>query len=164
MRRSYIFGELISCLRLHMSPMCLECPQYNGWSLLLSETIVVRSWDFGEYFWDGDYFDILIWSIIYVMVDASIFLKSSMKFIIFISHVSWLAIISCLLDAVVVWMMTLLTLKIVFGDHSTRLRTILTILKQKCSKSNLKKTGIFFPNCLCNFKNKYISDYSSEFW
>ena len=48
MRSSYNFSELISFLRVHMSPYFIECPPSNGGSLLLAGTTVKRSWDFGE--------------------------------------------------------------------------------------------------------------------
>ena len=43
MRISYNFGELISCLRVHMSPIFVECPPSDGGALLFVGTKVVGS-------------------------------------------------------------------------------------------------------------------------
>ena len=45
---SYNFGELISCLRVHMQSTFVECPSYNGEDLFLTRTEVLEYWDFGE--------------------------------------------------------------------------------------------------------------------
>ena len=61
--------------------------------------------------------------------------------------------------------MPLLSLKVVLGDHPTRLKTISTIFKSKLSKSTLTETKKYcYPNCLCTFKTKYLSAYSPAFW
>ena len=49
---------------------------------------------------------------------------------------------------------TLLTLKVVLGYHSTRLKTILTIFKSKLSKSTLTDTGILLYQLSVYFQNK----------
>ena len=48
---------------------------------------------------------------------------------------------------------TLLTLKVVLGDQTTRPKTILTILKSKWSKSTLKETGILLSQLSVHFQN-----------
>ena len=53
-KSSLNFGELISCLRVHMPPMFLEYPPYKGGAFLLSGTKVVVSWDFGKSILYGD--------------------------------------------------------------------------------------------------------------
>ena len=57
---SYNFGDMISCLRVHMPPIFVECPPSNGGSVLLVETETLGSRGFGESLWAGKYFDVLI--------------------------------------------------------------------------------------------------------
>ena len=47
---------------------------------------------------------------------------------------------------------TLLTLRVVLGDHPTRLTTILTILKYKFSMSILTETGILLSQLYVKFQ------------
>ena len=55
MRSSYNFGELISCLRVYMPPIFVECPISNGGALLLAGTAVVGSWALIESIFYGEY-------------------------------------------------------------------------------------------------------------
>ena len=50
------FGELISCLRVHISPIFVECPPFNGVSLLLSGNNVVVSGGFDVSLWADENF------------------------------------------------------------------------------------------------------------
>ena len=52
---------------------------------------------------------------------------------------------------------TLLTLKVVLLDHSTRLKTISTIFKYKFSNSTLKATGILLSQLPVSYQIIYIS-------
>ena len=49
---------------------------------------------------------------------------------------------------------TLLTLKVVLGDHPTRLATILTIFNSKLSRSILTETKILLSQIYVDFQNK----------
>ena len=53
----------------------------------------------------------------------------------------------------------LFTLRVVLGNHYTRLKTVYTIFRSKLSNSTNKKREYYFPNCLCPIKTKYISAY-----
>ena len=59
---------------------------------------------------------------------------------------------------------TLLTLKVVLGDHHTRLTKILTIFNSKFSRSILTETIIFLSQLSVDFPKKSLSTYSSAFW
>ena len=59
-RSSYNFGELISCLRVHMPPILVEFPPSNGGYLLLSGTAFVGSGVVDVSFWAGEYFELLV--------------------------------------------------------------------------------------------------------
>ena len=67
-RSSLNLGELISCLKVHMTPIFIDCPTSNGGALLLSRTKVVGYGGFGEYFWVGDDFKVLILSVIFAII------------------------------------------------------------------------------------------------
>ena len=69
-----------------MPPFFADCSLSNGGALLLSGATVVGSVCFGDYLWVGEYFKVLIISVIGVMDDASIALKSYVRFIIFSSE------------------------------------------------------------------------------
>ena len=43
-----------------MQQICVECSSPNGGDLLLYRTTLVEYGDFGEYFWDGEDFEILV--------------------------------------------------------------------------------------------------------
>ena len=74
----------------------LDCPLSSGGDILLAGTTVLEYGGFYEYFWVDKDFKVLIWS----MIDASIFLNSSVNFVI-ISSESWLlALISFLLASI----------------------------------------------------------------
>ena len=60
MRIEYNFGELISCLRVHMLPIFLEYPPSNSGALRLAGTKVIVSLAFGEYLWSGEDLEMLI--------------------------------------------------------------------------------------------------------
>ena len=60
MRRSYNFGELISCLRDHMPTILVYCPPSNAGSLLLDGTTVVGSLGVDVSFWVGYDYILLI--------------------------------------------------------------------------------------------------------
>ena len=59
---------------------------------------------------------------------------------------------------------TMLTLKVVLGDHLTRLKTILTILKYKFVKANPHRDKNTVVPTVCALSKKYLSTYSSAFW
>ena len=79
MRSSYNFGDLISCLRVHMPQVLEECPPSNGGALLLAGNRVVGSGGVDVYFWIGEYDTVLIW----FEISANIVLNSSENFFIF---------------------------------------------------------------------------------
>ena len=64
---------MISCLRSHLPPIFVDCPLSNGGALLLAGTTVVGSGGFDESFWVGDYFKVLIFSVIYVSISLKSF-------------------------------------------------------------------------------------------
>ena len=47
-RNSYDCGKLVSCLRVHISPIFIQCPHSSYGALSLVGTTLVGSWDFGE--------------------------------------------------------------------------------------------------------------------
>ena len=57
---SYNFGDLISCLRVHMPPILVDCPPSNGGALLLAGNRVVGFGGFGVSFWFSKYDIVLI--------------------------------------------------------------------------------------------------------
>ena len=57
-----------------------------------------------------------------------------------------------------------LTLRVVLGDHPTRLKPILTIFNSKLSRSILIETIIFLSQLSVDLKKNSLSTYSSEFW
>ena len=59
-RSSYNFGELISCLRVHMLPILVECPPSNAVSLLLAGTTVIGSGGVYASFWVGEDLELLV--------------------------------------------------------------------------------------------------------
>ena len=69
-----------------MWPIFVECPPSDGGALLLVGTKVVGSWAFGESFWFGEDFDILILYIIYVIIDVIIAMRYYMSLFIFSSE------------------------------------------------------------------------------
>ena len=94
-RSSYNFGDMISCLRVHWPTFFVEWPPSNGGALLLSRSTVLGSLALGESFLYGEYFNILIWSI----VDVISSIRSSVSFLIF-------SLESCLLASIVSYIMT----------------------------------------------------------
>ena len=54
-----------------------------------------------------------------------------------------------------------LTLKVVLGDHPTRLKKNRLYSNINCQIQPLQRQEYFCPNCLCTFKTKYLSDYLS---
>ena len=48
----------------------VECPPSNGGDLFLARTKVVGCWDFGEYLFTSEGFEILIWSIIDTIISV----------------------------------------------------------------------------------------------
>ena len=59
-----------------------KCPPSNSGALLLAGTTVLGSWAFVEYFFYSEYFNILIWSII----DVIIHVRSCVRFFVFSFH------------------------------------------------------------------------------
>ena len=59
-RSSQNLGELISCFRVHTTPIFVEFTPYNGGDLLLAGTTVVGSGVFGESYWVGKDLKVLI--------------------------------------------------------------------------------------------------------
>ena len=104
MRISYNYCELISCLRVHMPTIFIDCTLSNGWALRLARTTVVGSGRFGGSFWVGEDFKVLIWSVIDVMDYAIFSLNYSVRSIIFSSKSCLLDFISFLLDSIVAYM------------------------------------------------------------
>ena len=99
MRSSYNFGELISYFRAHMLPIFIDFPPSNGGSFLLAGTTVVGYRDFGELLWVDKDLKVLILSVIDVMDDSSIYLKSYVRFIF--SHqilAFWISSLACWLQ------------------------------------------------------------------
>ena len=89
------FCELISCLRVHMPPFFVYCPPSYRGAFLLTGTTVVRSCAFGESILSGVDFESLIWFII----DAIIYMRSSVGFFVFSSESCLLAlIVSCIMS------------------------------------------------------------------
>ena len=60
MRSSYNLGEMISCFRVHMPPIFVYYTPSNGGDHLLGGTKLIGSGSFGEYFWVGEDFKVLI--------------------------------------------------------------------------------------------------------
>ena len=101
MKSSYNFGGMISCFRFHMPPIFVDCPMTNDGSLLLAGTAVVWSGGFGKSFWVGEYFKLLIWSVIASRIALNYFVI----FIIFSSDSCRLDFISSLLASISACMM-----------------------------------------------------------
>ena len=57
MRISYNFGDLISCLRVHMPPMFVQCPHSNDGALLFAGKIMLGYWEIGESILSGEEFE-----------------------------------------------------------------------------------------------------------
>ena len=59
---------------------------------------------------------------------------------------------------------TLLTLKVVLGDHHTRLKKSWISSNRNFQGKPSHRQQYFCPNCLWSLKTNFISTYSSEFW
>ena len=60
MRSSYNLGDLIPCFRFHVPQILVDRIPFNGVVLVLDVTTVVGSGGFGESFWVGKDFKVLI--------------------------------------------------------------------------------------------------------
>ena len=67
-------------LRVHLSPISVECPQSNSGYLLLAGTTMIGYWAFGESFCSVTGLYMVIWSIVDVMVGVIAALRYSASF------------------------------------------------------------------------------------
>ena len=103
MRSSYNFGELVSCLRVYMPPIFVECLPSDGGDLLLAVTTVVGSGGVDVSFWVGEDDRVLSW----FKVNANIVSNFTVNW--FISHQSltcWLSSLVCWFQLRLAWWLT----------------------------------------------------------
>ena len=82
----------------------LDCPPANGGPLMLDGTTVLDYRGFGELLWVDEDFKVLIWSVIDVMDDSIIDLKSYVSFIFYHQILDcWISSLACWLQFWIEW-------------------------------------------------------------
>ena len=119
MRRSYNFGELVSCFRVHVPPILIECLLSNGVDLLLVSTTVVGFGGINLFFWAGEDFEMLFLSVIIAVKTW----RFSVSIVIFSSVSLWFSVSSVSFSLVFFW----------FLSASYLLVSMMALMTRNCS-------------------------------